>query len=202
MRPTPAPHPSQKQQTYRWWLLPRADRFPKRWAHWLPLTLTVVLVAGITTVGAWAGPWLSARISCRGELLPTSNVWSQDGECVGLSDGPYAFGLSAFDPVFQKIASQNKDTEQNPCATGAAPVTVGVLVTATSLAAGGRARHELEGFAAGQANTNTPVRPPDPAAGRPDRQNRAGRRRGRATSCGQPQRRRCGRDGPKRPTCG
>ena len=104
--------------------------------------------------GLWAGPWLFARLTCRSGLLPTSNVWSQDGECVGLSDGPYAFGLSAFDPVFQTIARQNKQAGQNPCATGAPPVTVGVLVTSTSLAAGGRANHELEGFAAGQANAN------------------------------------------------
>lgn len=154
MPTTPAPRSSRRQQTYRWWLIPRPDRFPRRWSHWLSLTLTVVLAAGATSVGLWAGPWLFARINCRSELLPTSSVWSQDGECVGLSDGPYAFGLSAFDPVFQKIASQNKQAGQNPCATGAAPVTVGVLVTSSSLAAGGRASHELEGFAAGQANAN------------------------------------------------
>jgi len=154
MPATPATHSRRRQQTYRWWLIPRADRFPKRRSHWLPLALTVVLATGLVTVGLWASPWLFARLTCRSGPLPTSSVWSQDGECVGLSDGPYAFGLSAFDPVFQTIARQNKQAGLNPCATGAAPVTVGVLVTSTSLAAGGRASHELEGFATGQANAN------------------------------------------------
>lgn len=160
MRPTHLTD-RRRQQTCRWWLVPRADRFPRRWSHWLPLALTVVLAAGAATGGVSAGPWLFARISCRSGLLPASGVWSQDGECVGLSDAPYAFGLSAFDPVFQKIAGQNEDAAKNPCATGAAAVTVGVLVTLTSSAAGGRARHELEGFAVGQANANKPpcVRP-------------------------------------------
>jgi hypothetical protein len=119
------------------------------------------LVAGFATGGVSAGPWLFTRISCRSALLPTSGVWSQDGECVGISDGPYAFKLSAFDPIFEKIARQNGEAGKNPCGAGAAPVTVGVLVTLTSLAAGGRAPHELEGFAAGQANANRPpcVRP-------------------------------------------
>lgn len=156
MRPTSVTRWSRRKQTYRWWLIPRADRFPRRWSHWLPLPLTVVVLVGFVTAGAWAGPWLFTRISCRAGLLPTRSVWSQDGECVGMSDGSYAFGLSDFDPIFQKIASQNEAVEKNnPCGT-AAPVTVGVLVTLTSPNNGGRARHELEGFAAGQASANMP----------------------------------------------
>ncbi|MGH3854534.1 MAG: ABC transporter substrate-binding protein [Pseudonocardiaceae bacterium] len=138
------------QQTYRWLLFPRKTRFPKRRSHWLPLTLTVVLVAGVVI---W-GPWLFDRITCRPGLVPSPNVWSQDSECVGVSDGPYAFGLSAFEGVFQQIARQNEEAEKHPCGPGVAPVTVGVLVTLTSPTTGGRARHELEGFAASQANAN------------------------------------------------
>ncbi len=155
---TPATRWSAWKQTYRLLIFPRRNRgFPKSWSDWLPLTLTVVvLVAGV-----WAGPWLYPRISCRAGLLPTESVWSQDGECVGVSGGSYAFGLSAFDPIFQKIASQNEEVGKNPCGTGAAPVTVGVLVTLTSPNNGGRDRHELEGFAAGQASANMPgcIRP-------------------------------------------
>lgn len=156
MRPTPATRRSRRKQTYRLWLVPRVDRFPRRWSHWLPLTLTVVVLAGFATTGTLAGHWLFTRISCRPGLLPAPNVWSQDDECVGVSDGPYAFGLSAFDSIFQKIAKQNEEAGNNPCGTGAVPATVGVLVSLTALTNGGRARHELEGFAAGQVNANTP----------------------------------------------
>ncbi|MGB6163163.1 MAG: ABC transporter substrate-binding protein [Pseudonocardiaceae bacterium] len=157
MRPTSVTRWSAWKQIYRCLIFPRQDRFPKLWSHWLPLTLTVVvLVAGV-----WAGPWLYPRISCRAGLLPTESVWSQDSECVGASDGSYAFGLSDFDPIFQKIAKQNEEAKKNPCGTGDAPVTVGVLVTLTSPNNGGRDRHELEGFAAGQASANMPgcIRP-------------------------------------------
>lgn len=161
MRSTPGTYWHRRRQAYRWWLVPRADRFPKRWSHWLPLTLTIILAVSCTAASTSAGPWLFTRISCRPGLLPISSVWSQDNECVGASDGPYAFGLSDFDPIIQKIANQNKEAERDLCGTGAAPVTVGVLVTLTSPATGGRARNELEGFTAGQASANRPpcVRP-------------------------------------------
>ena len=73
-----------------------------------------------------------------------------------MSDGSYSFRLSAFDPVFQTIARQNEKAEQNPCGNSAAPVTVGVLITLTYPEVGGRAQHELEGFAAAQENANMP----------------------------------------------
>ncbi|MBV9314391.1 MAG: ABC transporter substrate-binding protein [Pseudonocardia sp.] len=71
-----------------------------------------------------------------------------------MSDGNYDFGLSAFDQVFQTVASQNEQAQGKPCRAGAAPVTVGVLVTLSSPNNGGRGLHELEGFAASQAEAN------------------------------------------------
>lgn len=136
---------------YLWKLFPRPGRFPRLFRHWGRLSSVVVLVTGAAAVG----PWVSARITCRDGLLPTAQVWSQHGDCVGISDGSYAFGLSDMEHVFDVIHQQN--TQPGPCGPMAArPVTVGVLVTSNSANAGGRGRHELEGMAAAQAAANRP----------------------------------------------
>jgi ABC-type branched-subunit amino acid transport system substrate-binding protein len=145
---------ARRRQTFRWGLFPRSDRWPKLWRDWLPLTMAVVLVAGLLTVVGWKGPWLRDRLGCRPGLLPSSEIWSQGDECVGVTDGSYAFGLADFAGVLDKIADQNKAAGADPCGTGAPAVTVGVLMTLNSPGVGGRARHQLEGIAAGQAKAN------------------------------------------------
>jgi ABC-type branched-subunit amino acid transport system substrate-binding protein len=119
--------------------------------------LTVVVVAGVASTETLAPQWWRlARVSCWASWYPTPSVWSSAGECVGVSDGSYRFGLSSsFDEVFKKIAGQNNAVKNNPCGKGAEPVTVGVFVTLTSPTVGGRAQHELDGFAAAQANANS-----------------------------------------------
>jgi ABC-type branched-subunit amino acid transport system substrate-binding protein len=157
MRTAPATtRADRRRQTYRWLLLPRPDRWPKRRRDWLPLTLAVLLVAGLISVASWRGPWLLDRLGCRPGVLPAGDVWSAGGDCVGVSHGRYAFGLPAFGGVLDTIDRQNAAAAQNPCGTGGQVVTVGVLLTLNSPGVGGRAVHELEGIAAGQARANQP----------------------------------------------
>ena len=141
---------------YHYGIIPNPERFPRLWSDWLRpatvLLVAVLLVTGITT----AGPWLIGRLSCR-DGLPSGDVYSSDGECVGITDGSYAFGLPAeFEQVLGRIAAQNKATENLPCGPGRKPVEIGVLTTLTHPNSGARALHKLEGFAAGQARSNQP----------------------------------------------
>jgi ABC-type branched-subunit amino acid transport system substrate-binding protein len=134
---------------YRWWLLPRRDRFPKKLWHWWRLTLAAVLVAG-TVVGI---PWLGRHWPCADGPLPSAALWSEDGDCVGVTSGPYAFKLDQFGRAMAQIDRQNRSAG-NLCPKGASAITVGVLSTLTSPYAGGRAAHEIEGIAAAQARAN------------------------------------------------
>ncbi len=136
-------------------ILPRPSRFPRRSADWIPFVIVVVLLAGSPFV-IWKAGSVTSRIGCRSGLLPSSQVWSQGGECVGLSEAPYAFGHTAFDGVFKKIAEQNKAARDGSCAGKASAVTIGVLMTMSSPELGGRAVHQLEGITAGQAMANRP----------------------------------------------
>ncbi|HEV7824103.1 MAG TPA: hypothetical protein VGP02_04290, partial [Mycobacteriales bacterium] len=148
------PSPTPRRARYRWLLVPRANRFPRRRSDWLPLTLVVVLVLGLGAVG-WNGSWLFDRITCRDGVFPSSEVWSSAHECVGLSNGPYAFGLDRYEPVMGTIGAQNTAADTgDPCGNGAAPVTVGVLLTLTDPGVGGRGVPQLEGMAAAQAEAN------------------------------------------------
>jgi hypothetical protein len=126
------------------------------WSDWLRpatvLLVTVLLVTGVTT----AVPWLAGRLLCR-DNLPSGDIYSSDDECVGITDGSYAFGLPAgFEQVLGRIAEQNKDAENLPCGEDRMPVKIGVLTTLTHPNSGARALHQLEGFAAGQARANQP----------------------------------------------
>jgi hypothetical protein len=135
--------------TYLWLIYPNSKRFPKKRVHWWRLAVAVTLVPGVVIVT----PALAKRLSCR-PGLPVAEVWAQEGECVGLSDGPYAFDRPELADVMTKIKQQNEAARAGSCAPGTEPVTVGVLLTLTAVGAGGRARHQLEGMVAAQASAN------------------------------------------------
>ncbi|MEV6872876.1 ABC transporter substrate-binding protein [Amycolatopsis sp. NPDC051128] len=136
---------------YRWWFLPRSDReFPRRWTDWLRFAVAVLVVLIAATGVALREP-LHRAFSC-GSVFDTA-AWSAGGECVGLSDGSYDFGLGAFTPVLRTIERQNA-AAADKCDPNGTPMTVGVLVTLTDRYTGGRALHELEGMAAGQRHAN------------------------------------------------
>ncbi|WP_328612448.1 ABC transporter substrate-binding protein [Amycolatopsis sp. NBC_00355] len=136
---------------YRWVVVPRADRFPKLWIDWLRLGLVVLLA--VTATGVVVFRQDLGRLATCNDGWPGTAAWSAAGECVGLSDGSYAFGLDRFAPVLQTIDHQN-DAAADSCDPDGTPVTVGVLVTMTDRYTGGRAVHELEGMAAGQRHAN------------------------------------------------
>jgi hypothetical protein len=138
---------------YHWGIVPCPRRFPKDVRHWYrvgALVLVPVLAAGLLPVFGW----FSGRVGCRPGAFYSGDVWRQDGECVGVSDGPYAFGVPQADAVMRMIARQNEAAPKGSCAKGAEPVTVGVLMTLTSPDAQGRAIHQLEGTVAAQAAVN------------------------------------------------
>jgi hypothetical protein len=128
------------------WLFPRRRWPPRSFWERVRGPLIVVAAVALTVTGYSAGPSMAARLRC-GQWSPSSGIWYQSGECVGVSTGSYTFG-AAFGTVMKKIAWLNG---QNPCAgTGSKPkpVIVGALVSLNSLDTGIRAVHELEGFAA------------------------------------------------------
>lgn len=126
-------------------------KFARTWRDWVPLGLVAALVV-VAAAGFWGGPWLFKRIGCN-DGFPAGDIWSADGECIGLSEGPYSFGLDEFAPVMQAIDRQNRSATDKCDPTGT-PVTVGVLMTMTDPFVGGRALRELEGMAAAQLQAN------------------------------------------------
>ncbi|MEA5358460.1 ABC transporter substrate-binding protein [Amycolatopsis sp., V23-08] len=136
---------------YRWAVVPRADRFPKLWTDWLRAGLVVLLVVATTGVVVFRRDL--GRLATCNDGWPGTAAWSAAGECVGLSDGSYDFGLDRFTAVLQTIGHQN-DAAADSCDPDGTPVTVGVLTTMTDRYTGGRAVHELEGMAAGQRHAN------------------------------------------------
>jgi ABC-type branched-subunit amino acid transport system substrate-binding protein len=145
-RTTPPADGSRLRRLLRWWF-PSATAWPplpwwKRIRGYLAITAVLALVVG----GFWAGAPLAARVRC-GQFSVSADIWYEGGECVGISDGSYTFG-SQFGPVMQKIKALNHESSCEGTGNPVTPVTVGALVTLTSLNAGIRAVHELEGFAA------------------------------------------------------
>jgi len=139
---------------YHYGIIPKSGRFPRLRSDWLRpvvvLLVAALMVIGVTTVG----PWLGGRLSCR-DGLPSGDIYSSAGECVGITDGSYAFGLPAeFERVLGRIGDQNKAAEDLPCGADRQPVKIGVLTTLSHPNSGVRALHELEGIAAGQARAN------------------------------------------------
>ncbi|MEU4225665.1 hypothetical protein AB0F17_15335 [Nonomuraea sp. NPDC026600] len=139
-------------RTYIWRIWPNRGRFPRQWWHWWR-PLGAVMALGALVPGVVKGvPWLSDRFSCGWQ--PLNGVWKQEGECVGLTVGPYAFDRRELTDVMSKIARQNEAAKDGSCASGAEAVWVGALMTLTSAESGGRALHQLEGIVAEQANAN------------------------------------------------
>ncbi|WP_199440231.1 ABC transporter substrate-binding protein [Umezawaea beigongshangensis] len=136
---------------YHWGFIPRRGRWPKRWTDWIRLCLVVLLVATTALVARYAGT-VADHVRCK-DGWPGPEVWQSGDECVGLTQGPYAFELPAFEQVMRVIDQQNRSAAEQCDAEGVA-VTVGVLLTMTDQYAGARAVHELEGVAAGQRRAN------------------------------------------------
>ncbi|TDD80464.1 ABC transporter substrate-binding protein [Actinomadura rubrisoli] len=110
----------------------------------------VALLISLIPALSWAVP----RRSCRPGLAPSGDVWSKGGECVGISEGEYAFNRPELRSVMRKLAAQNADAHDGSCGKRSRAVTVGALMTLTSRDAGGRAVHLLEGVVAAQARAN------------------------------------------------
>ncbi|HET6707352.1 ABC transporter substrate-binding protein [Amycolatopsis sp.] len=135
---------------HRWLIVPEPNRpFPHRWTDWLRLTATLV-VALLVAGGLVFQQPLQRAVTCG---WFDGSAWSAGGECVGLSDGSYDFGIDRFAAVLRVIGQQNA-AAAGKCDPQGTPATVGVLLTLTDRNAGGRAVHELEGMAAGQRHAN------------------------------------------------
>ncbi|MCP2298418.1 ABC-type branched-chain amino acid transport system, substrate-binding protein [Nocardia amikacinitolerans] len=131
-------------------IFPKRHRpIPRPWTDWVRLGVVVILVVG--AVGAFAARDPLRRLATCNDGWPNTAAWAAGDQCVGLSEGPYAFGLPAFEHVMRVVDEQNR-TAADGCP--GTPVTVGVLLTMTDHLAGSRAVHELEGMAVGQRRAN------------------------------------------------
>lgn len=138
---------------YLYWFFPNPNRYhPRSWTDWARLGALMVVLLLIATGVSGVGGQVIKSIECR-DGLPSADIWESGGECVGLTEGPYAFDLDALAPVMRVIAKQNEVAAEQ-CDPKGTPVTVGVLLTMTDEFAGSRAVHELEGMAAGQRVAN------------------------------------------------
>lgn len=136
----------------RYWvgIFPKRSRpMPRPWTDWVRLGAVAILLVG-TLSGIVARDPLRRLATCN-DGWPSTEAWAAGDECVGLSEGPYAFGLPAFEHVMRVIGGQNRTAPDGCLGT---PVTVGVLLTMTDELAGSRAVHELEGMAVGQRRAN------------------------------------------------
>ncbi|WP_157514463.1 ABC transporter substrate-binding protein [Nocardia concava] len=138
------------ESRYWAWIFPKPRRpFPRRRREWWRFALVVVLLLGAGT--AYAAHEQLYRLATCNDGWPSTDAWDSSGRCIGLSSGPYAFGLPAFEQVMGEIDAQNRAASEQCHGTG---VTVGVLMAMTAANAGSRALHELEGMAAGQHRAN------------------------------------------------
>ncbi|MFI5717839.1 ABC transporter substrate-binding protein [Nocardia sp. NPDC051750] len=136
--------------SYIWFIWPNPDAdLPHKWTRWLRVVVAALLVFLAAT--AWYNRATLHRMATCNAGGPSTATWAAGDNCVGLSEGPYAFDLPAFAGVMQVIARQN-DSSGAQCP--GTPVTVGVLLTMTDEQAGGRAVHELEGMATAQRRAN------------------------------------------------
>ncbi|MEU7524248.1 ABC transporter substrate-binding protein [Saccharothrix sp. NPDC042600] len=125
---------------------------PNRRRKWWRLAVVVVVLVGAVPAVSLAR-WLPSHVACR-DGWPSGEVWSQDGECVGVTEGPYAFELDQFTRVMAVIDEQNRTVRDHGCRSDHPIVTIAVLTTFTSPHGGGRMVQELEGFAAAQRRAN------------------------------------------------
>ena len=130
--------------------------FPPRYGHsriarcrgYALLALALLIVLG----GIFAGPQAVSRWRC-GQLSISAGIWYDGGECVGVTDGSYAFGAG------QAMTDVSVVNQQNKChasQTPPIPVTIGAMVSIGATNSGVRALHEIEGFAAGVYEANLP----------------------------------------------
>jgi hypothetical protein len=106
----------------------------------------------LVLAGVHAGPRLYSRLAC-GQFSFSGDIWSDGGECVGVSDGSYTFGANQ---VMGKIAELNNTPPCKTYGNAPTPVTIGAMVTLGSLNTGVRAVHELGGFAAAFFSSTQP----------------------------------------------
>jgi len=132
-------------------LFPARDRNFKRRRDWVPLVLTMVLVGGVVWSSVQVAHFVR-KMPCLDAFPPSPDIWSQDGECVGVSAGPFSFKQPSFEAIMKVISEEN--ASDHPQCGNRDPVTVGFLATLTSPVAGVRARYELEGLAAAQWHLN------------------------------------------------
>lgn len=135
----------------------RGSQFGDPWYYPYRGFAVVAAVVLLVLGGVFVLPQAVSRWSC-GEASPWAGVWSDGGECVGVTDGSYSFGsvgTVSTAPVFSQIATLN---QQDQCPESQKPVTVtiGALVALNSLNVGLRGIHELEGLAAGIYEANLP----------------------------------------------
>ncbi|WP_378733010.1 ABC transporter substrate-binding protein [Nocardia brasiliensis] len=139
------------ESRYWLWIIPKPDRsFPRPWTDWVRLGLVLTLLVAAGVGFAFREP-LHRAFSCNESWIPNGDAWRAGDRCVGLSEGPYAFDVAAFNQVMGVIDRQNRSAADECPGT---PATVGVLLTMTDELAGSRAVHELEGMAAGQRRAN------------------------------------------------
>src|ERR1041384_7008275 len=136
---------------YRWLIWP-IGYHGNRYVKWSRLAATIVLLVGALPAVSLAR-WLPSHVTCR-DGWPSGDIWSQSGECVGVTEGPFAFGLDQFTAVMARIDEQNRTAHDHGCSRDLPTVTVAVLSTFTSRNGGGRMLQELEGFAAAQRRAN------------------------------------------------
>ncbi|MEJ3655570.1 ABC transporter substrate-binding protein [Actinomycetes bacterium KLBMP 9759] len=137
---------------FRFGVVPHPRRFPAYWTDWwrvAAILLAVAVVAGTFVVG----PRIAPSILCNDGGLPSGDLWKSGDDCVGITEGPYFFGLERFAPVMRTIDEQNRSAAEK-CDPQATPATVGILLTLTDDFAGSRGLHELEGMAAAQRTAN------------------------------------------------
>ncbi|WP_410643492.1 ABC transporter substrate-binding protein [Amycolatopsis sp. lyj-346] len=135
---------------FRWIFFPDPNRdFPHRRTDWWRLSALLAVVLLLAGGLVFHRP-LQRAFTCG---WFDGSAWSAGDECVGVSDGSYDFGLDRYAAVLHVVEQQNA-AAADKCDPQGTPVTVGVLVTLTDRNAGGRARHELEGMAAGQRHAN------------------------------------------------
>jgi hypothetical protein len=141
----------------RWW---PPQRFPDPAWYQFRGPVTTVIVVAIIVAGSLTLPSAISRWSC-GVANPTADIYSDGGECVGITDGSYSFGSAdgqSMTPALSQIAAINNGgigADSNcPGSRQPATVTIGALVTSTSINDGLRGIYELEGFAAALYEAN------------------------------------------------
>ncbi|WP_157121362.1 ABC transporter substrate-binding protein [Nocardia miyunensis] len=144
-------------RNHRWrqrlkdWFMPWTVGPPRLFRVWRPLLGMLTAAAVVATAIVYI-PDIRQVFTCGHGWETSTPTWHAEHQCVGLSAGPYDFGIHEFAHVMQVIQKQNDAAAVN-CPDGT-PVTIGVLLSLTDPSVGGRALDELEGMAAAQYNAD------------------------------------------------